>query len=176
VSALFSDPLSRPGETGEEGRPAPGDIVTALVRFATGATGTIDASGYSPSRRNMLAWEVNCEGGTLAWDLERLNELRVTATGTAGAALAGMAEVIVCEPGHPFIDLWWPPGHLLGWEHAHTNMFVHFFRCLGEGRPLGPDAATFEDGYRVALISEAMLASASSGRRVETGPHGTGPR
>ncbi len=170
VAALFSDPLSRRGESGRDGTASPGDIVTALVRFATGASGTIDASGYSPSRRNMLAWEINCEQGTLAWDLERLNELKVSATNAAGASLAGLADVIVCEPGHPFLDLWWPPGHLLGWEHAHTNMFVHFFRCLGEDRPLGPDAATFEDGYRVAAISEAMLVSASSGRRVEIKP------
>jgi len=81
VSALFSDPLSRPGDAGRPESAAPGDIVTALVRFAGGASGTIDASGYATSRRNMLAWEVNCEGGTLAWDLERLNELRVSATG-----------------------------------------------------------------------------------------------
>jgi predicted dehydrogenase len=102
VSALFSDPLSRPGDAGRPESAAPGDIVTALVRFAGGASGTIDASGYATSRRNMLAWEVNCEGGTLAWDLERLNELRVSATGAAKGPLAGgMADVIVCEPGHP---------------------------------------------------------------------------
>jgi predicted dehydrogenase len=175
VSALFSDPLSRPGDGGKAETAAPGDVVTALVRFASGASGTIDASGYAASRRNMLAWEVNCERGTLAWDLERLNELAVSATSGAGARLAGMADVIVCEPGHPFLDLWWPPGHLLGWEHAHTNMFAHFFRCLGEDRPLGPDAATFEDGYRVALISEAMLASATSGRRSEIEPRPAAP-
>jgi len=174
VSALFSDPLSQKGEKGKRagtaGTAAPGDTITALVRFASGVPGTIDASGYSRGRRNMLAWEVNCERGTLAWDLERLNELQVPASSAAGPALSGLAEVIVCEPGHPFMDLWWPTGHLLGWEHAHTNMFVHFFRCLGQDAPVGPDGATFEDGYRVALISEAMLASASSGRRVEIEP------
>jgi len=170
VSALFSDPLSRPKDKANRELPAPGDVVTALVRFASGAPGTIDASGYCRGRRNMLAWEVNCERGTLAWDLERLNELRVSASNDAGTAVEGLADVIVCEPGHPFMDLWWPSGHLLGWEHAHTNMFIHFFRCLGEDRPVAPDGATFEDGYRVALISEAMVASASSGRRVEIGP------
>lgn len=163
VSALFSDPLSRPSEKGGRERPAPGDIVTSLVRFASGATGTIDASGYCSGRRNMLAWEVNCERGTLAWDLERLNELRVSASSDAGTAVNGLADVIVCEPEHPSIDLWWPSGHLLGWEHADTNMFIHFFRCLGEDRPVAPDGATFEDGYRVALISEAMVMSALSG-------------
>ena len=144
--------------------------MTALVRFASGATGTIDASGYCRSRRNMLAWEINCEQGTLAWDLERLNELRVSARNDADSMVNGLADVIVCEPGHPFMDLWWPSGHLLGWEHAHTNMFVHFFRCIGEDRAVAPDGATFEDGYRVALISEAMVASALSGQRVEIMP------
>jgi len=81
-------------------------MVNALVRFASGVPGTIDASGYSRGRRNMLAWEINCERGTLVWDLERLNELRVSATNSAGASLDGLADVIVCEPGHPFMDLW----------------------------------------------------------------------
>ena len=49
-------------------------------------------------------------------------------------------------------------------------MFIHFFRCLGQDRSVGPEGATFEDGYRVALISEAMLASATSGRRIEVDP------
>lgn len=173
VSALFSDPLSRAGAKGHHEAPAPGDIVTALVRFASGVPGTIDASGYCRGRRNMLAWEINCERGTLAWDLERLNELRVSASNDAGGSVHGLADVIVCEPGHPSMDLWWPSGHLLGWEHAHTNMFIHFFRCLGEGSPVAPDGATFEDGYRVALISEAMVASALSARSVEIEPEPT---
>jgi predicted dehydrogenase len=96
-----------------------------------------------------------------------LNELKVSNSDDAGSAVNGLTDVIVCEPGHPFMDLWWPSGHLLGWEHAHTNMFVHFFRCLAEDREVAPDGATFEDGYRVALVSEAMAASALSGKRVE---------
>ncbi len=170
VSALFGDPVSKRADKADSGSPAPGDVTNALVRFSNGVTGTIDASLCSRGRRNMLAWEINCERGTLVWDLERLNELKVSATSSAGASLDGLADVIVCEPGHPFNDLWWPAGHLLGWEHAHTNMFIHFFRCLGEDRPVGPDGATFEDGYRVALISEAMIASATSGRRIEIEP------
>jgi predicted dehydrogenase len=174
VSALFSDPLSSVGDRADHEAPAPGDIVTALVRFASGAAGTIDASGYCLGRRNMLAWEINCERGALAWDLERLNELRVSAWSDADRSVNGLADVIVCEPGHPFMDMWWPSGHLLGWEHAHTNLFVHFFRCLGEDRAVAPDGATSEDGYRVAVISEAMVASALSGKRVqiEAGPAG----
>ena len=170
VSALFGDPVSKGADKADPETPAPGDVTNALVRFANGAQGTIDASLCSRNRRNMLAWEINCERGTLVWDLERLNELKVSATNSSGASLDGLADVIVCEPGHPFNDLWWPAGHLLGWEHAHTNMFIHFFRCLGQDRSVGPEGATFEDGYRVALISEAMLASATSGRRVEIEP------
>jgi predicted dehydrogenase len=170
VSALFGDPVSKGSGKDDPEAPAPGDVTNALVRFANGAQGSIDASLCSQARRNMLAWEINCERGTLVWDLEHLNELRVSATSPSSALLGGLADVIVCEPGHPFNDLWWPAGHLLGWEHAHINMFIHFFRCLGEDRPVGPDGATFEDGYRVALISEAMIASANSGRRVEIEP------
>lgn len=71
-------------------------------------------------------------------------------------------------PSHPFMNLWWPAGHLLGWEHAHINMFCHFLRCVGEDHAVEPDGASFYDGFRAALISEAMSSAAVTGRRVDT--------
>ena len=167
VSALFSNPVTTPARTHNGAPIEPDDTVTSLVRFANGVVGTIDASLISRGRRNLLGWEINCARGTLAWDLERLNELRVFAARDARNTVDGLLDVIVCERDHPFMDLWWPTGHIVGWEHAHINMLDHFLRCVVEDRPVGPDGATFADGYRAALISEAMHRSAESGRRVE---------
>jgi len=167
VSALFTNPVTTP-ERRHAGAPVEqDDIVAALVGFANGVAGTIDASLVSRGRRNMLAWEINCARGTLAWDLEDLNRLRVYAARDSGNTVDGLLDVIVCEPDHPFMGLWWPTGHIVGWEHAHINMLDHVLRCVAEDRPVGPDGATFEDGYRAALISEAMRTAAETGRRVE---------
>jgi len=167
VSALFSNPVTTPKRTYHGAPIESDDTVAAVVQFAGGATGTIDASLVSRGRRNLLGWEINCADGTLAWDLERLNELRVFAKRTSENTVDGLLDVIVCESDHPFMNLWWPTGHIVGWEHAHINMLQHFLRCVAEDQAVGPHGATFEDGYRAALISEAMHASAQTGRRVE---------
>jgi predicted dehydrogenase len=167
VSALFTNPVTT-SERRHAGAPVEqDDTVAALVGFANGVAGTIDASLVSRGRRNMLAWEINCARGTLAWDLEDLNRLKVYAARDSGNTVDGLLDVIVCEPDHPFMGLWWPTGHIVGWEHAHINMLDHVLRCVAEDRPVGPDGATFEDGYRAAVIAEAMHRSAENGRRVE---------
>jgi predicted dehydrogenase len=167
VSALFTNPVTLPEQRRGGAVSGPADVMASLVCFANGATGTIDASACAPSRRNLLAWEINCARGTLVWNLERLNELQVTAARDSGDTVDGLLDVLVCEPGHPYMDLWWPSGHVLGWEHAHINMFAHFLRCVGEDRSVGPDGASFMDGYRATLISEAMFSAATTGRRVD---------
>src|SRR5204862_393480 len=80
-----------------------------------GADGTIEASRFAPGRKNALAWEINGSKGSLAFDLERLNELLIS-NGTAGFRTR-----LVSETDDPFWEWWWPHGHVIGWEHT----FVH---------------------------------------------------
>jgi predicted dehydrogenase len=70
------------------------------------------------------------------------------------------------EPDHPFMDTWWPKGHVLGWEHGHVNMLAHFLDCLAECRGVSPLAATFKEGYEVAAIVETINRSAEEGRKL----------
>jgi len=90
--------------------------------------------------------------------------LRVSGQRDSDKSLEGLIDVIVCEADHPFMDLWWPSAHILGWEHSHINMLDHFLRCVTGGGPVGPEGATFEDGYRAALITECMH-QAAEGRQ-----------
>ena len=41
-----------------------------------------------------------------------------------------------------------------------------FLSAVVDGRPVPPHRATFEDGYRAAVVCDAILASARDGRRV----------
>ena len=105
--------------------------------------------------------------GSLKWDMEHPNSLFACLEGQDGARLLGFAEISVTEPEHPYVGPWWPQGHNLGWEHSHIIEKFHFLDAVAHGRPLCPYNATFEDGYRVAVIIAAMRESSRSGRRIE---------
>jgi predicted dehydrogenase len=110
--------------------------------------------------KNALQWELNGTKGSIAFDVERLNELQVFRAGTRG-----FETVLVTEPGDPFLEWWWPPGHIIGWEHTFVHEIHHLLQAIAEDSEVAPLGATFEDGYRAAEVCDAILRSAVSGRR-----------
>jgi predicted dehydrogenase len=135
------------------------DAFQSIVGFAGGAVGTIEASRFATGRKNALSWEINGSAGSLAFDLERLNELQVS----EGAK--GFRTLLVSEPEHPFLSWWWPPGHMLGWEHTFVHEVHHILDAIATGAEVAPHGATFADGYRAAEVCDAITQSARSGRR-----------
>jgi predicted dehydrogenase len=135
------------------------DAIEAVVEFDGGAVGTIEATRLAPGRKNSFCWEINGSGGSIAFDLERLNELYVS-KGTKG-----FRTVLVTEADHPFLRWWWPPGHIVGWEHTFVHEIHHLLAAIAEGRSVAPHGATFADGYRAAEVCDAIVRSAESGRR-----------
>lgn len=157
-------------------RPGPGnnmvniewdDASIALVEFQNGAVGTVEASRLATGRANSLRFEINGSRGTVAFGLERLNELQVFLSEASVSDVVGFSDVLVTGPDHPYASVWWPHGHILGWEHAHINELNHFIESIVNDTPIGPYGATFEDGYRAAVIAEAIAQSADSGQRVD---------
>jgi predicted dehydrogenase len=141
------------------------DGFAATVEFEHGAIGTLMASRVAPGRKNALQWEINGSRGSLCFDLERMNELRVARADVRGR-VEGFTTVLVSERDHPFWEHWWPPGHLLGWEHTFVHEIRHLLQAIAAGTEVSPHGATFEDGYRAAEVCDAILAGARSGVRV----------
>jgi predicted dehydrogenase len=135
------------------------DAVEAAVRFENGAVGTIEASRFCQGRKNHFAWEINGSKGSLAFDLERLNELEYS------EGNAGFRTVLVSEADHPFWEHWWPQGHMIGWEHSFVHELHHLLTAIRDDSDVAPHGATLEDGYRAAEICDAMLRSAEQGGR-----------
>jgi len=70
--------------------------------------------------------------------------------------------VLVTEPEHPFMNYWWPPGHIVGWGDTFTHEIAHLLAAIAGEGTVAPHGATFEDGYRCAEVTEAILRSAAS--------------
>jgi predicted dehydrogenase len=114
------------------------DAFIALITFDNGAVGTLEASRLAIGRLNHLVFELNGSQGSLTFDLERLNELRLCID--AGAT-TGFQAVNVTDPNHPFMERWWPPGHIIGWEHTFVHEIHHLLSAIrnqGQIRPHGP--------------------------------------
>jgi predicted dehydrogenase len=140
------------------------DAIEAAVEFEQGGVGTIEATRLALGRRNALQWEINGSKASLAFDMERLNELQVFRAD--GDRARGFKTVLVSEPDHPFWDLWWPPGHIIGWGDTFVHEVHHLLRAIAEDTDVAPYGATFEDGYRAVEVCDAIVSSSESGSRV----------
>jgi len=142
------------------------DAFVGLLEFGNGSIGVLEASRVATGRKNRQYWEMNGSKGSICFDLERLNELQVCVDGGSAESLTGFRNVLVTETQHPYLKFWWPRGHILGWEHAHVNEIYHFVDAVVGKKNVGPYGATFEDGYRAAVVCDAIVESARTGRRV----------
>jgi predicted dehydrogenase len=136
------------------------DTVEATLEFESGAGGSISASRLCHGRRNALGFEVSGTRGSLSFDLERMNELAVYLDDTRpGHRAQGFRRVLVTEREHPYMEHWWPPGHVLGWADTFVHEIHHLLSAIAGEREVAPYGATFEDGYRAAEVCDAILRS-----------------
>ncbi|MET1071610.1 MAG: Gfo/Idh/MocA family oxidoreductase [Umezawaea sp.] len=160
VSALTETfTTTRPDGAGGTGPVTVDDAALFLARFDGGALGSFEATRYALGRKNAMRLEVNGSRGSLAFDFESMNELQFF-DGDAPGAESGFRRVLVTEADHPYVGAWWPPGHLLGYEHT----FVHEVADLVGAIAAGTDPApSFADGLRVQRVLAAVEDSATAG-------------
>ena len=132
------------------------DAAVIVARWANGAIGTIEATRFATGRKNGLRLEINGDAGSLAFDLERLNELELF--DAADGADAGFRRVLVTEADHPWVSGWWPPGHVVGWEHTFVHQARDFVTAIAGGTDPSP---SFADGLQVQRVLAAVERSAA---------------
>ena len=146
----------RPGEDGPEPVTVD-DAAWASLELSGGAIASLEASRMATGRKNELSLEVYGTGGALRFDLERLDELWFL-DASVPAAEQGFTRVLVTEPEHPYLEGWWPQGHILGWENAFTNQARDLLLAVRDRDPAAysPD---FEDGLALQRVLEAVIDS-----------------
>jgi predicted dehydrogenase len=142
------------------------DAFAAVLDFENGALGTVEASRFAAGRKNGQNLEINGEKGSIRFNLERMNELEVFWVGEQPKETQGFHNVLVSEGYHPWWNNWWPQGHMIGWEHTFVHEITYMLDCIVNDKPVSPIGADFEDGYRTAVICDAILQSADSKRQV----------
>jgi predicted dehydrogenase len=157
----------RPWGDGTMGKVDVDDAFAAVVEFENGALGTLEATRFAAGRKNANTLEINAEKGSIRFNLERMNELEVFWIDDEPKETRGFHNVLVSEPYHPWWEYWWPQGHMIGWEHTFVHEIAHLLDCIVNDRPVAPIGADFEDGYRAAVICDAILESATSKRQVD---------
>jgi len=135
------------------------DCSVFLAKFTNGATGTFEATRLAPGRKNHNRFEINGSKGTLAWCFERLNELEFYSTADPGTQ-QGFRTIFATEGDHPYAGAWWPPGHMLGYDHSFSNAASDLVQDIANNQGCSPD---FRDGAQCVAVLEAVDHSIESG-------------
>jgi predicted dehydrogenase len=168
VSALTRTFIKeRPQDEGGTGTVDVDDAFIAAVEFENGAIGSVEATRFAAGRKNFNCLEINAEKGSIRFNLERMNELEVFWVDDKPKETQGFHNVLISEGHHPWWENWWPHGHMIGWEHSFIHEVTHLLDCIVNDKDVAPYGATFDDGYRAAVICDAILESAASKRQVD---------
>ncbi|MDQ6913163.1 MAG: Gfo/Idh/MocA family oxidoreductase [Verrucomicrobiota bacterium] len=148
----------RPG-----GRVTVDDAVVMIGKFRNGALANLEATRFAPGRKNSITLEINGSGGSLFFDFEEMNRLRFY-NSLDPEGRRGFRDILVTEPTHPFVKNWWPPGHLIGYEHTFVHTIADFVQAVVRRKNAHP---TFEDGLRNQRVLDAATKSARTKRWVK---------
>ncbi|WTF85010.1 Gfo/Idh/MocA family oxidoreductase [Micromonospora globbae] len=135
------------------------DAALFVARLDGGALATYEASRFATGRKNALRVEINGSLGSVVFDLERLNELEFY-DATLPTAEQGFSRILVTEGDHPYMSAWWPPGHIIGYEHSFTHQMRDFIEAIATGTDPEP---SFGDALQVQLVLDAVVRSAELG-------------
>lgn len=135
------------------------DTYSAQAEFTTGALGTLEATRYAPGHKNDHSIEIHGTDGSLKFSLERLNEIELLQDGNRG-----FETTLVTDDEDPYIDHWWPPGHILGWEHTFVHENYEFLSAVVNDGEYHPN---FADGKAVQRVISAIKRSDASGQWVQ---------
>jgi predicted dehydrogenase len=134
------------------------DAALFTARFEGGGIGVFEATRFASGRKNAMRVEVNGARGSLSFDFESMNELAFY-DADEDPASAGFRRILATESSHPYMDAWWPPGHIIGYEHTFTHEVRDFVLAFASGEAPNP---SFSDGLQVQRVLAAVEASAQA--------------
>ncbi len=149
--------------TKKKGKVTVDDAAITLGKFKNGALACLEASRFALGRKNHIQVEVNGSKGSLVFDFEDMNRLKYFNNADPDDR-KGYRDIIVTEGCQPYVGAWWPPGHIIGYEHTFVHTVFDFIQAVVKGKSVQP---TFEDGLENQKVLEAVEKSSKLRRWVK---------
>ncbi len=149
----------------KKGKVTVDDDACFLAHFKNKSIGVFQATRFGGGRRNFNSFEIHGSKGSLAWNMEQCNELQFYDR-TEPLVRQGFKRILVTEADHPYVGAWWPPGHIIGYEHTFVHALYDFLTCMEEDRMPEP---SFREGVKVQAVLDAVERSAKSRRWEKVG-------
>jgi len=136
------------------------DACTFLVRFENGSIGTFESTRYARGRKNYNTFEMNGDKGSVYFNLEDAHQLQYY-DHADDDHVHGWRSILVTDSEHPYMDHWWVPGCVIGYEHTFIHALADFLAGLDSGEGTQPD---FRSALQTQIVCDAVLESAETGR------------
>jgi predicted dehydrogenase len=129
------------------------DATSFLARFENGAMGLFEVTRFGTGHRNQNRIEVYGSEGGLVWNgFEKMNDLQFYSRSDPDQA-QGYRTIQVGEGVHPYMDGWWPAGHIIGFGDTFVHEVLDFLNAIAEGKQASP---SFHDGVQCQKILVAV--------------------
>ena len=135
------------------------DQANALIRFGNGVQGVIGSSRVAWGRKIHLAWEVHGAAGMIAFDQERMNELRIYRN-RGDKAEQGFKTILTSAAHPPYGQFNPAPGHGLSFNDLKVIEVAHLLRGLDGQETLYPN---MDDALHIERIIHAIISSSDQG-------------
>ncbi|MDA0193936.1 MAG: Gfo/Idh/MocA family oxidoreductase [Bacteroidetes bacterium] len=139
------------------------DAALMMVEFESGAVGSFEATRFATGRKNSNTFEIYGSKGSVAFNMERMNELQYFTNDDPDNA-QGFRTIMATESSHAYVSHWWPPGHIIGYEHGFVHAMADFMMALDKKEKIFPN---FNDGVKILAVLESGLESAKFGEKVK---------
>lgn len=133
------------------------DACAFLCHFDNGSLGLFESTRYARGHKALYTFEINGEHASIKWDLHDLHRLDWFDHGDE-SKVRGWRSIHVTDAGgeHPYMDHWWVPGLMIGYEHSFVHQVADFFASVDSGESAQPD---FKEALRTQFICDAVLKS-----------------
>ena len=135
------------------------DEVVSMLKFESGAIGSLEATRNAWGRNNFITLEIHGTKGSIAFNYERRDELQVMFADDPADARG--FRTVYTGPAHPYGQGLWPiPGLGIGYSETKIVECHDFFSAIATGKQPSPN---FNDGLSCELVADALLRSGETG-------------